>query len=328
MAAEPAHKGVVDVAAVLLTVGRDRAARLLAHFEAEEVTLLSRQTDNLANLTQAHLNKVALSFETEFTKGAGLLNPGRSFTDILNETRADVLQQPEEDDIAEVEEATDPWKAIASLSDNQLLEFLTGENAVITAFILSKLPPEKAASVLKEFEPDERTETILLMMDVKATARMEEMLAKVLTNQFAGTEKEEGENENWQTVASIINCFDADDGDALTQSLKGSASEDGFEAVVQNIFRFDDIVSLEADACTKLCGAIDNGVLTTALHGASPEIAEALLSTLSPRARRMVDSELENGTPKDAEIETARRSITQTVLALAKDDQLEMPDRA
>ncbi|MDD9908473.1 MAG: hypothetical protein OXR62_02160 [Ahrensia sp.] len=323
-----ANQGVVDVAAVLLTVGRERAARLLAHFEAEEVTMLSRQTDNLASLTQNHLNSVAQSFEQAFANGTGLLNPARSFTDILNETRADVLS-PEEEVVPALPEPQNPWEKIALLDDQQIADYLSQELPVTSACVLSKLPPAKSAKVLKLFDPDLRGAAVRMMLDVKASQRMEDMLAERLTSELGDAPSPEAETGNWKAVASIINCFDEEDGNALTEQLKSATDEQTYDAVVGAIFRFDDIASLEADACTKLCGTVGNDLLTKALRDADDAISNALLSTLSPRARRMVESELETGAvPKEEEIADARRAIAQTALDMAAEGEITLPERS
>ena len=325
----PAHeRGIVDAAAVLLSIGRERAARLLSHFDAEEVDLLSRQTDRLSNLTQEKLDEVARSFEREFARGAGLLNPGRSFRDILNETRNDSIENDIAEDAQTIEDEDDPWSFVAALSEKQLASYLADENMAIAAFVFSKLPAEKAAAVLKRFDGDARAQIVSLILKVKATPRMDAVICSKVSSDLAVSEDEDDSSESWKSVASIINCLDADEGDAITQLIKQSASPDAFEAVVGQLFRFDDIASMTAEACTALCGVVETSVLTVALHGADPALSEALLSTFSHRARRMVESELEASTnPKAEAIDQARRSVAQTALALAADGQLTLPPR-
>ena len=131
-----------------------------------------------------------------------------------------------------------------------------------------------------------------------------------------------------KVIASIINCFDQEDGDALTNSLKGSLSEEALTSINQSIFRFEDIAILEAASCVQLCNSVEQSVLTTALIGADPTISEALLSTFSPRARRMIVSELESGSNlSDDEVKDARLSLSQSVLRLASEGQITLPDR-
>jgi len=62
-----------------------------------------------------------------------------------------------------------------------------------------------------------------------------------------------------------------------------------------------------------------------ALDGAEAELRELVLSSLTARTRRMVESELSNGQSVAArDVEKARRAIGETVLDLAGRGEIEL----
>ena len=76
-----------------------------------------------------------------------------------------------------------------------------------------------------------------------------------------------------------------------------------------------------------LLDGMPTDVVTLALRGAPQELAEAVLSALGARSRRMIESEL--ATPADGipaeEITAARRRIAAAAVQLAQQGMIELP---
>ncbi len=79
----------MSVAAVLVTLGRERALKLLAWFDPDEVAYLGEKAGALGSIDREKLSALTRTFERDFAAGTGLLNGGRSFGSILEETRGD-----------------------------------------------------------------------------------------------------------------------------------------------------------------------------------------------------------------------------------------------
>jgi flagellar motor switch protein FliG len=75
-----------------------------------------------------------------------------------------------------------------------------------------------------------------------------------------------------------------------------------------------------------LLNDISGDVLTVALRGAPAEIRESVLSAISPRQRRMIESDLQSGTTgvNPREIAIARRAIAQEAIRLANSGQIQL----
>ena len=77
-----------------------------------------------------------------------------------------------------------------------------------------------------------------------------------------------------------------------------------------------------------LLNDISGDILTMALRGASAEIRECVLSAISPRSRRMIESDLQTGTTgiNPREIAIARRAVAQEAIRLANAGQIQLKD--
>jgi flagellar motor switch protein FliG len=78
-----------------------------------------------------------------------------------------------------------------------------------------------------------------------------------------------------------------------------------------------------------LLNDISADVLTVALRGASAEIRESVLSAISPRQRRMIESDLQSGMAgvNPREIAIARRAVAQEAIRLANAGQIELKEK-
>jgi flagellar motor switch protein FliG len=77
-----------------------------------------------------------------------------------------------------------------------------------------------------------------------------------------------------------------------------------------------------------LLNDVSSDILTMALRGSPPEMREAVLASISPRQRRMIESDLQSGTTgiNPREIAIARRAIAQEAIRLANSGQIQLKD--
>src|SRR5262249_11837010 len=77
-----------------------------------------------------------------------------------------------------------------------------------------------------------------------------------------------------------------------------------------------------------LLNDISSDILTVALRGASAEIRESVLASISPRQRRMIESDLAVvGAPiNPREVAIARRAVAQEAIRLANSGQIQLKE--
>jgi len=317
-------------AAILVAMGKPSAGRLLRFFKHEELKALIEAARKLRTIPQSELENIVAEFEEEFTEGAGLLDSGDQMDTILNESLS-----PEE--ISALmgwgkpslmgEEAPPVWPDLAELTPDRLGALLGGEHPQTIAMVFSTIDSQPAANALLTFDKPMRREVLkrmLSMTTVQPAAKqlVDNQLRMRLNAEKAGKDASAGQTR----VASLLNEMDKAVLEELVSDLEDAGVE-GIEQVKARLFTFDDIVLLDQKARVTLFDGLSTELLTLALRDAPPELAEAALSAIGARARRMIESELtiESDAATPAEITRARKRIAATAIGLAATGAIELP---
>jgi flagellar motor switch protein FliG len=97
------------------------------------------------------------------------------------------------------------------------------------------------------------------------------------------------------------------------------------EILKKLLFSFDDMLKLSAKARATVFDKIPTERVVLALRGSQAEFRDAVLSSLTSRARRLVESELDDGSvvsPRD--VAKARRAIADLVLDMVQRSEIEI----
>lgn len=319
-------------AAILVAMGKPSASRLLKFFKQEELKALIEAARLLRTIPQADLERIVAEFEAEFTEGAGLLDSADKMDTILSESLSpeevsaimgQVKAAPLEAPPAAV------WPAVAKLDPERLTGFLAGEHPQTVALILSNLPAENAATVLVGLEKQVRSDVVRRMLGLnkvprEAIAIIEGQLQARLLAEGAVKTSAEGQAK----VASLLNELDKGQVDEVLTELEQTGVP-GVDGVRAQLFAFDDVIQLGQAGRVALFDGISTEVVTLALRGANPTLTEAVLSAVSARSRRMIESELsiQSNVPL-AEISRARKSIAAAAVRLSFEGALQLPSAA
>ena len=95
-------------------------------------------------------------------------------------------------------------------------------------------------------------------------------------------------------MADIINKMEREQMEDVLQSL-AEVRPKAAETLRGLLFTFDDIIKLQPRARMILFDQVPTERVVLALKGTDPGFRNSILSTLSTRARRMVEAELSNG---------------------------------
>lgn len=317
-------------AAILVAMGKPSASKLLKFFKQEELKALVEGARLLRTISQADLEKIVAEFEAEFTEGAGLLDSGDRMDTILNEA----LSPEEVNALMGVEQPTPAqegpapvWPDIEKLDPNRLGAFLTEEHPQTAALVLSKLSPSAAANALLSLDKDVRNEVVKRMMSmaaipVVATGIIEDQLRGRLLAESASRDTSAGQIR----VASLLNEMDKEKLDEVMQDLERSGTPD-MQSLRSRLFAFEDVIQLTQKARVALFDSISTELVTLALRDAPAALTEAVLSSIGARARRMIESELSQGSEgvAAADVVRARKAIAAGAIRMAREGAFELP---
>jgi len=317
-------------AAILVAMGKPSASKLLKFFKQEELKALVEGARLLRTISQSDLEKIVAEFETEFTEGAGLMDSGDRMDTILTESLTPEelnalmgIDQP----VAAAEGPPPVWPDVEKADPVRLGAFLCEEHPQTAALVLSKLSPAAAASALLVLDKDIRNEVVKRMMSMAAipdvaTGIIEEQLRMRLLAESATRDTSAGQIR----VASVLNEMDKEKLDEVMQDLERSGAPD-MESLRSRLFAFEDVVQLTQKARVALFDSISTELVTLALRNAEPALTEAVLSSIGARARRMIESELGQGSDSvnAGDVVRARKAIAAGAIRMAREGAFELP---
>ncbi|RWM12103.1 flagellar motor switch protein FliG [Mesorhizobium sp.] len=317
-------------AAILVAMGKPSASRLLKFFKQEELKALIEGARLLRTIPQADLERIVAEFEAEFTEGAGLLDSADRMDTILNESLS-----PEEMSAIMGDKKLEPapegpppiWPDIEKLEPARLGTFLAGEHPQTAAMVLSKLASQTAANVLLTMEKPIRSQIIKRMVTMAnipdaATRIVENQLRVSVLSQKSARDTSVGQ----ERVASVLNEMAKPELDELMQDLEEAGTPD-LAGVRSRLFAFDDLPRLTQKARVLLFDGLSTELVTLALRDASAALTEAVLSAIGARSRRMIESELGQGSEGIAlaDIMAARKTIAVATIRLSRQGAFELP---
>ncbi|MFC3205284.1 flagellar motor switch protein FliG [Aquamicrobium soli] len=316
-------------AAILVAMGKPSASRLLKFFKQEELKALIEGARLLRTIPQADLERIVAEFEAEFTEGAGLLDSADKMDTILNESlSAEEMNALMGGKKPEVAAGAPPiWPELEKLDPSRLGTFLSREHAQTAAMVLSKLSPAAAAKVLLTLENPQRNVIIARMVTLTnvpetATRIVESQLRTHVLAETSSKDNAAGQAR----VASMLNEMDKSELEEVMRDMESSGIPD-LAAIKARLFAFEDVLLLDQKARVALFDGLSSELVTVALRGAEPQVVEAALSSIGARSRRMIESELGQGSQnvQQKDILQARKEIAATAIRMAREGAFDLP---
>jgi flagellar motor switch protein FliG len=312
------------VAAILLTMGKSLSARLMKHFEADEIRQITRSASELRPVSAPQLGSLIEDFATQFALGASLVSSPAEVQRMLD----GVLPKEQIDEImGEVAGKPDnsTWDRISAVNEGALAAYILSEHPQTAALILSKIKSATAAKIIALLPADKRDGLIRRMLSVKPVAdEAMRLFERILQSEFSGKLARLAGGQGNAHIADIINKLDSDQVEAILQSLATTRPKTA-EALKSQLFTFEDLAKLSQRARGTLFDMVPADKVALALKGTSAEYREVILSSLSSRVRKMIEQELNNGQAVPArDVIEARRSIVDLALEHAGRGDIEI----
>ncbi len=312
-------------AIILLALGGSLGSRLLKEFEPGEIRKFANSAAALNEIDPTFLGNLVDEFSFEMNKPALLRGGDQQTRNFL----AEALPADQINKILGAEDVpfSPVWQNFAAGSENTLVPYLLDEHPQTITFILTKLDIDlsaKIVSLLPRELRDPVTRRLLKMQSVEAEPNKLVQLclqADLLTQADTGLEK-----EGRARMATLLNKMDKEQIEMILEGLK--AARPGEAAALRKLlFSFEDIVKLDQKYRLILFDKVQTEQVMLALRGAEAEIKEIILSSLGARARRMIESELNDAaTEVTKEVIAARRAIAETALRLASSGEISIEE--
>jgi flagellar motor switch protein FliG len=317
-------RGPDKAAALLMAMGNTLAARVMAHFEQDDIRIVTRSIAELRPVAPAQLETIVEDFATQFGVGANLVGnvsdvekmlAGVLSPDQVSEIMADVLGNAN----------ASIWDRISTVSEAALAAYVIKEHPQTAALILSKVKPTAAAKVMSQMNSELRNDIMRRMLTFKPVVEETmRIIERTIHEDFMMNFSRTVGTDSHARMADIINKMEREHMDNVLNSLAETRPKSA-EILKGLLFTFDDIIKLAPRARTTLFDKVPNDKVVLALKGTEQEFRDTILQSLASRVRRMVEQELTSGEPSSQrDVLDARRIITDLALEMAGRGEIEL----
>jgi flagellar motor switch protein FliG len=326
--ADTAHQlsGPKKAALLLVTLGQERAARVVQALREEEVEMVMAEVANLGPVNEPVVNEVMKEFITQAQRHVRVPQGGVDVAkDLLvqalgNSAKAEAVMSK----IGGIQ--TGHFRALTSLDPAVAASILAREHPQTIALVLSKLPAERALALLRELPESLRGEVAYRI--AKLTPPRPETVRTVETGlerrilAAATSQRLRVDSDPIKPLVEILARADAETERTILgriDEVEPALAQD----IRQRLFTIEDLVTLEDKALQLLLRQVDTKELAMALKGTSDGVKEKIYTNLSERASENLREEMDLlGPQRLSDVEKARKEIVRTVRQLEQEGSI------
>jgi flagellar motor switch protein FliG len=315
--------GAEKVAALLLVMGKPLASKLLGHFDATELKIITRSAAELGSVPIDVLEEIVEEFADDFSKelelrgtadqAEGLL-AGALPPDQVADIMSDVLGNSNKS----------IWEKISAVAPQQIAGHLLTQHPQVIALSLSKVDASCAAEIMALMPRQVRNETMRRLLSLRIVSDPPVRLIEVRLHDDLIVNPPRPAGATANKMADIINKMAPEHMQEMLAALEKDRPEDA-EVLRSKLFSFDDLVKLPQKTRQVLFEKVPSERIVLALIGTEEEFCSNVLSSLTARARRLVENEMSSsGDAPPKEIAGARRAIVAMLLEMAERGEVEL----
>ena len=289
-------------AQLLVLMGTDEAAKVMAYLEPNEIDSIARQIAMLPRVDAAEAKAVLEEFGREFNAGdsqriRGGVDVARSLlAKAFGDSKAEEILMKSAPELLNI-----PFAFLNRLSFDQLTGILKDESPRTLALIMNHINRTFALKLLKILPGDIQAEVIIRMVQPKRVsqevmARIEEVLLQKLRESAkydADNRTEDGDEVDGRSaLAEMMRFMDREDERRLLEELEHKDPELA-EQIKSKLYTMDSILNIRDRDLQEILLEFSENDIALLIMDQNPKIKERILEALSSRRRILVADELE-----------------------------------
>jgi flagellar motor switch protein FliG len=315
--------GPQKAAILFLTMGEEYSTALFKELDESSIKKIGKYMSEITHIPSDVLSTVMNEFLTNFKGDGDVVVSGEDFLKQIVNKSMDKESAREVFKVIGEKGTSSPFSDLAYIPAENLINIIQGEHPQTVALILSYLPYEKAAEVLKSFPEELKIDVALRIVQIgQVDVEIVNELDKVIKNELSKIGGATRKCDGIETLANILNQVDGITEESVLSHIE---NEDGdlADMVRQKMFVFEDLIQIENRHFRDILQNVDNQLLIKALKTTSDEMKDKVFSNLSERASEMLREDMEvMGPVKLSEVEETQQEIIKIAKRLESEGRI------
>ncbi|HQQ17047.1 MAG TPA: flagellar motor switch protein FliG, partial [Fervidobacterium sp.] len=281
-------------AILLVTMGPEKAAKVLKGLDDSEVEALTIEIANLGKVSNDERKAVLEEFQSLTKAREMIISGGIDYAKdmLIKAFGPEKAMQIIERLVSNL--AVKPFEFMKTADVVQIVNFLQSEHPQTIALVLSFLDVRVASQVLGALPENLQLEVVKrISLLERASPDVVKEVEKLLEKKFAGvTTQTMSVVGGLDTAAEIMNNLDRSTERTLMERLTYESPELA-EEIRKRMFVFEDILKLDDRSVQLVLREINTQDLAVALKGASEDLKEKIFNNMSKRAQQLLKDEIE-----------------------------------
>ena len=321
--------GPERAAVLLITLGEEAAAKVLANLDDREIQNIGNYMAALGNVDMSVMDSINKEFYEMVETGTGGL--GIAGMDFLKTALMQALDPAKATEILNNittpgEEMGGGLETVRLMDPKVIASFITNEHPQTAAIILAHLDPPVASLTIQELPEEKRMEIIhrLATLERVAPTAIRE-LDEALQEEFRTSGAVFGNKMGGvQIAAEVVGSLDRATETAILAAMD-EVDPDLAKEIRDLRFTFEDILKIDDAGIQMIMKEINMEDLVIGLKTATDELKEKLFSNMSERAALMMKEDLESlGPKKISEVQKAQHKVIDVCKKLEEAGKLAM----
>ncbi len=311
-------------ALTLLTLGKELASQVLQNLNEQEVKRISRAFMAVHEVDRETQFSILREFHTMIKATDTVLVDGREFAkDVISSAFGDQAGEGLLDYISGSKK--EPISTIIQDVPEKILNsFIAAEHPQTIAFLMTKMNPDQAASIVQKMGEETQTDVLIRIAhlnNVKSDV-LDEVREVLRTQLRGGGLTEEEEVSGPKSAANILNFVERTNEERILSEIE-EMYPDLAEGIRNLMFTFEDVKKIDDRGIQTVLKEIPRDQLLLGLKTASEELRDLLFRNMSQRAALMLTEDLSTmGPVKLKDVEKAQQSIVDTVRRLEAEGKI------
>jgi len=322
--AESSYSGVRKASVLLLTLGSEKASKILKHMSDEDIERLTLELAKLEKVNDNEKKTVLSEFVTNFRAREFMASGGIEYARDMLEKAVGVEKALEILERLTTNLQVKPFDFLKKTDPMQLVNVLQNEHPQTIALILCYLLPKQAAQVIGSLPEGLKAEVVkrIAMLD-KANPEVVREVERVLERKVSTFVTQDfAQVGGLDTVVEFMNSFDRTTEKEILDKLSETDPELA-EEIRRHMIVFEDVVKLDDRSVQMVLREVDTKDLSRALKGSSEEIMLKITNNLSKRAGQLLKEEIEfMGPLRVVDVEEAQQKIVNVIRRLEESGEI------